>query len=73
MRTIIVTGGTSGIGLGIVERLLSTTDDNVISLSRDKNKIEQVKAKLAKYSTRIDFYSLDITDEKDVCAVVKQI
>ncbi len=73
MRTIIVTGGTSGIGLGIVERLLSTTDDNVISLSRDKNKIEQVKAKLAKYSTRIDFYSLDITDEKAVCEVVKQI
>lgn len=60
---IIVTGGVSGIGLGVVKKLLDTTNANIISVSRKKEHIEQAKKELIEYADRIEFYSVDITDE----------
>ena len=73
MRRIIVTGGTSGIGLGVVERLLKTTDDNVISVSKNIDKIKAVRNKLNKFHSRIEFYSVDVTDEDAVSEFAKTI
>lgn len=73
MRKIIVTGATSGIGLGTIKALLEKTDDFIISISRDKVKIEKCKDNLKEFSNRIEFYSVDISDECQVTEFVKNI
>ena len=64
--TYLVTGGTSGIGLGTVKKLLASTGATVISVSRNQEKIKAIKNELAEYKARVDFYSADITDEAAV-------
>ena len=73
MRYIIVTGATSGIGLGAVKALLSKTDDFVISVSRNNNKIEECKQNFIEFSNRIDFYSVDISDENQVYKFAQKV
>lgn len=73
MRNIIVTGGTSGIGLGVVEALLKKTDDFVISVSRNHNKINECKEKFKEFPDRVDFYSVDISDEDQIAKFAKTI
>ena len=68
--TFVVTGGTSGIGLGTVKKLLQSTDANVISISRNMDKIELVKEELKDFIDRVDFYSADITDEEAIAKLV---
>ena len=43
MKTIVVTGATSGIGLGVVEALLKKTEDRVIGIARDMVETTNVK------------------------------
>lgn len=66
MRIIVVTGATSGIGLGTVEALLSKTDDIVIGVARNNDRIQACKEKLSKYADRVEFFSVDISDESQV-------
>lgn len=72
MRKIIVTGATSGIGLGAVKALLERTEDFIISISRDNEKIEKCKESLKSFSNRIDFYSVDISDECQITHFAKK-
>lgn len=64
--TYLVTGGTSGIGLGTVKKLLASTEATVISVSRNQQKIKAIEEELVGYKDRVDFYSADITDESAV-------
>lgn len=61
----VVTGGTSGIGLGILKKLVKN-GNTVISVSRDVDKIEATKRELATLDLTADFYSVDISDENAV-------
>lgn len=70
---IVVTGGTSGIGLGVVRKLLDSTDATIISISRDIDIIVERQRELSSYKKRLDFYSVDITDEKSVERTVNEI
>lgn len=72
MRKIIVTGATSGIGLGTLKALLERTEDFIISVSRDNEKIEKCKESLKSFSNRIDFYSVDISDECQIIDFAKK-
>lgn len=73
MKKIIITGATSGIGLGAAKALLEKTDYFVISVSRDNKKIEECKEYLKNYNNRIDFYAADISDEDQISKFTKTI
>lgn len=66
-RKIIVTGGTSGIGLSIVKELLYK-NANVVILARNLNKANEVKSKLEiDYPNRlIDIVRYDQSDEQSI-------
>ena len=73
-KEIIVTGGTSGIGLSIVQELLYKHADVVI-LARDKNKAKEVKKLLEKDypKSNISFIFYDQSDLVSIDEAIKEI
>ena len=66
MRVVVVTGASSGIGLGTVDALLNKTSDYVVCVARDEKRLDDVKARFIDFSERVDTYSVDIRDEEKV-------
>ena len=66
-QKIIVTGGTSGIGLSIVKELLYK-GANVVILARNLNKANEVKASLVKQfnNKTIDIVEYDQSDDESI-------
>lgn len=65
MRTVIVTGGSRGLGHSIVERFLGNPDFNVVTCARKSSPfIDQVAA--SEHRDRFWFAPLDISQEADV-------
>ena len=66
-KKVLITGGTSGIGLSIVDQLLYKHAE-VVVLARNPNKSKEVKNRmLEKYpNCRLDFISYDQSDFKSV-------
>lgn len=73
-KEIIVTGGTSGIGLSIVHHLLYK-HANMIILARNKNKSLEVKTNLLKIypDAKIDFIYYSQDDLASIDAAIKEI
>lgn len=65
-KLVIVTGGTSGIGLEVVKKYLFTGDWNVISVSRGTNKIKYAKLQLGELANNCVFFNGDVFNEKDL-------
>ncbi|TCT09817.1 NAD(P)-dependent dehydrogenase (short-subunit alcohol dehydrogenase family) [Tepidamorphus gemmatus] len=63
----IVTGGASGIGLGVTRRLLSDGWD-VAVWDAAQTALDQASAELGERSERVRFYRVDVTDEAAVAA-----
>lgn len=77
-KTIIVTGSNKGIGFGIVQKLLNSSDPyRIIMTSRTKENGEKTlnhfKSKFPNKSSKISFIQLDINDEDSVSDFVNQI
>jgi short-subunit dehydrogenase len=70
-KTIIVTGGTKGIGRSIVEDLVKN-GSNVIILARTKSDLEQVKNELKKFP-KISIFKCDVTSQSDIKKTFKKI
>ena len=70
-RTAIVTGGSQGIGLGVVQRLLAS-GANVSIWAVDKCRLEQAAAKLGG-GERVQTVSTDIGDPASVEAATKAV
>ena len=64
-KIILVTGGTSGIGLGTIEYLLEQGNYEIISLSRGDKNLSLAKQKLGDNANRITFLQGDISKEQD--------
>ena len=73
MRIIVVTGATSGIGLGTVEALLKEDNNIVIGVARNVERIKECESKFSQYSDRLDLYSVDISEEEQVLGFYKRI
>lgn len=54
-KTVLVTGGTSGIGLGTIEYLLEQGNYEVLSVSRGNKNISLAKEKLGEKSDQVIF------------------
>ena len=72
-KTILITGGTSGIGLGTIEYLLEQENYEIISLSRKEKNISLAKEKLGKKANKIIFLQGDISKEEDCKKIYEEI
>ena len=74
MKTVIVTGATSGIGLAICDLLLKD-NYNVIALGRSKEQIEKAKTKLLEQNKNknIIFFCADLLKKENIIKVTKEI
>lgn len=62
-KIVLVTGGASGIGLGIIEYLISQNNYIIISMSKGTNHINQVKEKSG--LDEVLFVQGDVTNQND--------
>ncbi len=71
-RTIVVTGGATGIGYGIAQRLVADGDD-VVLVSRNPDKLAAAAHTLADGPGAVSVYALDVRDHDAVAAMVDQL
>lgn len=64
-KIVLVTGGTSGIGLGTIEYLLEQGNYEIISLSRGDKNLSLAKDKLGDKANKVTFLNGDISKEDD--------
>ena len=72
-KIVLITGCTSGIGLGTVEYLLEQGNYEIISLSRGDKNLSLAKEKLGNDSSRVTFLQGDISNEEDCKKVYNEI
>ncbi len=72
-KIVLVTGGTSGIGLGTIEYLLEQGNYEIISLSRGDKNLSLAKQKLGDNANRITFLQGDISKEQDCKRIYEEI
>ena len=72
-KVILVTGGTSGIGLGTVEYLLEQGSYEIVSLSRGDKNLSLAKEKLDRDSNKVTFLQGDISNEDDCKRIYEEI
>lgn len=72
-KVVLVTGGTSGIGLGTIEYLLEQENYEIISLSRGDKNLSLAKEKLGDKANRVTFLNGDISKEDDCKKVYNEI
>lgn len=69
MTTVVITGGATGIGYGIAQRLVTDGDD-VVLVSRSADKLEAAAAGLADGPGRVSTYALDVRDHEAVAGMI---
>lgn len=62
MKNALITGGSSGIGFAIAQRLIEEGNWNVISVSRSREKIDQALALVPHIENKIEFLVCDVGD-----------
>lgn len=72
-KTVLITGGASGIGLGTVKYLLNKGNYEVISFSRGAGHIEEAKKELGDRAQEVLFLQGDISSETDVQKLYEEI
>jgi len=78
MRRILVTGANKGIGLAIVEAILSEHADTFVYLgARDVERGREAAAKLARehagWEARVEVLALDVSDERSVTEASERV
>lgn len=72
-KIVLVTGGTSGIGLGTIEYLLDQDNYEIISLSRGDRNLSIAKEKLGSNAHKVIFLQGDISKEQDCKRIYEEI
>ena len=72
-KIVLVTGGTSGIGLGTIEYLLEQDNYEIISLSRGEKNLSVAKEKLGSNACNVTFLQGDISKEQDCKRIYEEI
>ncbi len=71
-KVALITGGNGGIGLGMAEGL-AECGANIAIWGRNKEKNEESKNFLSKYSIKVNTYEVDVSQEKEVINNVKSV
>jgi 3-hydroxybutyrate dehydrogenase len=72
-KVALVTGSTSGIGLGIARALAAEGADIMLNGFGDAGEIEQLRADLAReFSVRVEYDGADLSKPSQVAAIVKR-
>jgi NAD(P)-dependent dehydrogenase (short-subunit alcohol dehydrogenase family) len=71
-KVALITGGNGGIGLGMAEGL-AECGANIAIWGRNKEKNEESKNLLSKYSIKVNTYEVDVSQEKEVIDNVKSV
>ena len=71
-KVALITGGNGGIGLGMAEGL-AECGANIAIWGRNKEKNEESKNLLSKYSIEVKTYEVDVSQEKEVINNVKSV
>ena len=70
-KTAIVTGSTSGIGLGIARAFAAAGMNIVLNGFGDKNEVEAIRTELAKsYDVKIAYSAADMSKPDEITAMV---
>lgn len=72
-KIVLVTGGTSGIGLGTIEYLLEQNNYEIISLSRSNKNLSLAQEKLGNLANKVTFLQGDISKEADCKNIYNEI
>ncbi len=71
-RVAIVTGGASGIGFGVSERIASE-GGTVVLVDLDEEKLREARNKLSEFRDRIHIQKVDIAIEKEVASAINTV
>jgi 3-hydroxybutyrate dehydrogenase len=71
-KTALVTGSTSGIGLGIAQRLAAEGASIILNGFGEHAEIERVAAELRKHAARVTYDGADMSKPEAVCAMVEK-
>ncbi len=66
LKTVVITGGGSGIGYTLAEQLLATGQYRLALLGRDRAKLEDAAGKLGGASDNLSIFACDISDAAQV-------
>jgi NAD(P)-dependent dehydrogenase (short-subunit alcohol dehydrogenase family) len=72
-QTVVIIGGTSGIGFGVAKHILESTKANVVVASRTPERVNKSQTQLAEIggSNRVKGYILDLSDQTKLEAELK--
>lgn len=71
MKTVLVTGSSSGLGKSIIEKFASMGYNTIITYNNNINAAEKFNSYIKeKYKVNSEFYKLDITDEENINSLV---
>lgn len=71
MKTVLITGGSRGIGKAIVEELAGKAYNIVFSYNQSEEEAKNIKQKLEDMGANIEIYKLDLSKKEDIKGIVK--
>ena len=71
MKTVLVTGGSRGIGKCIVENLAKDGFNVVLNYNKSEKQAKQIKEELSEQGINIEIYKADVSKREDVKKLVK--
>ncbi len=72
-RTVLITGGASGIGAGCARRFAAYGADIAVCYSRNKDRAEELVQELTGKGTTVMAVQADVADQQQVASMVQQV
>lgn len=72
-KTIVVSGGGSGIGLETIKALVETGEYNCVALCLNRVQMETAAKELESYRENVSFFTCDLRDPEQIRLTVKKI